>query len=173
MENRDKDYKQFLAKTLTESAPPLSASLRASIQRDLNPSAWSVFTKLAGLHLLASVLTLSVCPQFGIRLLGNGAGLMGVFMRLGPVACLVACGAFFVGTGLLLAGLLLRGEELRLIRKHRWLALTTLVSLSLGFFLMLDTEVLLNLAVAWFLGALAGGQLMLEATWIFRFQRSK
>jgi hypothetical protein len=97
-------------------------------------------------------------------------GLMHYFMALGPYGCLVTCGAFFMGTSLVVAGLILRGEELRAIRRSRVLQLGALTLLSLGFFIMLDAQIVFGLALAWFFGAWVGSLLTLEITWRLRFK---
>lgn len=171
MKNLNNDMKDFYKTQSSAKAPFLSAKLKETLKVDLNPSVSTVFTKLAGLHLIAATITLTLCPQFGVRLFAKGMGLMHVFMSLGPVGCLVACGSLFIGASFLLAGTVLKGEELRLIRNHRFLTLTTLTSFSLGFFIMLSAEVVLHLSIAWFIGALVGGSAMLEFAWALRFKR--
>ncbi|MEO5969705.1 MAG: hypothetical protein ABIQ95_07230, partial [Bdellovibrionia bacterium] len=66
--------------------PPLylTEKIIDQIHHDLNPSAWIVFSKLSLIHFVVGIVTLSICPQFGFRVFGSGAGLMGMFMELGP-----------------------------------------------------------------------------------------
>jgi hypothetical protein len=158
-----------------EKKPPkaLSEALFAQVKADLHPSAVRVFSKLMGIHVAAAVATLSVCPQFGFRIFGQGMGLMHTFMALGPYGCMVACGAFFTSLSLLIAALLLSPEEVRKIRQNRVLTLGTLVLLSMGFFIMTDADILLSLAIAWFSGALIGSILTLELGWFIRIRGSQ
>ncbi len=167
MDDLRKDQHDFLRHGPGPAPAPGDALLR-EVRDDLSPSPTRVFFKMAVLHSAASLLTLSVCPQFGFRLLGEGMGLMHLFMRFGELGCFAACGAFFLGSSLLLAGGYLRGEELRLIRRHRWLGPIALAALSLGFFFMLDAAMSVRIAVAWMLGALLAGELALAGVWNWR-----
>jgi hypothetical protein len=141
-----------------------------TIDRQLNPSIWSVLTKLVAVHLFASLATLSVCPQFGFRIFGEGMGLMNVFMLLGDYGCLVACGTFFMGSSLLLAALWLKIDEVRAIYSNRWLGIAALTLLSLGFFFMMDAQFVFGITMAWLIGAFLGGVLSLEIGWRLRVQ---
>ncbi len=165
------EFEEFVKGAPVVPHPSAKLDLSSTVHRDLNPSPYVVFSKLLAIHFATAVLTLSICPQFGIRLLGDGMGLMHYFMSFGTYGCLVACGAFFTGTSVLAAGLLLRGEELRKIRQNRWLELGTLVLLSLGFFVMKDAELIFGITLAWTLGALLGSLAVLELTWMLRFNR--
>lgn len=151
--------------------PParILSRLQETIHHDLKLTPWRVFSKLAGVHLISALLTLSVCPQFGMRVAGKGMGLMEMFMHLGTYGCMIACGFFFVGMSLVLAALLLKPFELLAIRRHRLAEIGSLVLLSLGFFAMAaPEEILFGLALAWAIGAMAGGFLILEFGWRVR-----
>jgi hypothetical protein len=156
-------------------SPPQGISERifARVHMDLNPSAWKVFSKLSVIHFVTALATLSVCPQFGFRLFGQGMGLMGYFMHLGEVGCTVACGTFFLGSSVLVAMMLLRPEEIRAIRSHRLLGLGALTLLSVGFFIMLQADFVLGFYLAWAVGSLLGGILTLEAAWLIRLRLLK
>lgn len=168
----EKEFEEFLNES-SDAGPSLSASsvLFQKVEGDLNPNSARVFGKLMGIHALVTVFTLSVCPQFGFRILGEGMGLMHVFSALGEWGCLVACGSFFVGSSILAASFLLSRDEIRQIRRHRFLEVGSLTLLSLGFFFMLDLEIVLSLAAAWFVGALLGGQALLELGYRIRFRQ--
>ncbi len=162
------EFAAFLVST--EVVPPqgLSAKILSGVQVALNPNAWAVFAKLALLHFFSAVVTLSVCPQFGLRTFGEGMGLMHTFMGLGEYGCRVACGGLFTGVTLALCGLLLRPEEVRVLRSHELLQVGTVTFLSLGAFIMLDAEIALGFAMSWLLGAILSGAASLEISWALR-----
>lgn len=144
----------------------LSERVLSQVHAALHPSPVQVLVRLAGLHLLAGLVTLSLCPQFGFRLLGRGMGLMEAFMLLGPTGCMALCGTFFVGATLLLAALALRPEEVRVLRRNCWAAAGALVLLSLAFFVMVDARLVLETSLlAWLAGAFGGGVASLELAW--------
>jgi hypothetical protein len=165
------EYQGFLNQ---QQAPPkeVSEQILAQVHQDLHPSVWKTFSKLSLIHFAVALVTLSICPQFGFRLLGEGMGLMSAFMGLGDLGCPLACGFFFTGTTLLVASLVLRAEEIRAIRRNRFTELAALTLLSLGFFVMIRAEIALGFALLWMLGSIVGSLLALELGWIARIRAS-
>ncbi len=154
---------------LAPITPPraVSEQIIARVRAELDPSTWQVFAKLSLIHLGTALLTLSICPQFGFRLFGEGMGLMGYFMSFGDLACAATCGFFFLSSSLLVAALVLRGPEIRALRRHRFAELLALTGLSLGFFLMrAPSEIVLGFTAAWAAGSILGGWLTLELAWV-------
>ena len=169
-----KEYQEFLA---TSSATPpvrLQQELFQRVNKDLNPSISRVFSKLSLIHLGTSLVTLSVCPQFGLSTFKTGLGLNHLFMQLGELGCEVACGSFFLGTTAVAATLLMRPEEIRTLRKHKYFELAALTLMSLGAFMMLNASLVLNLALAWSAGSILGGAFFFEASqlWVTKSARS-
>lgn len=167
-----KDEFQDFQENVEAGSPPagVSETILGLVTRELNPSSWRVFSKLSGIHLFTGFLTLSVCPQFGFRLLGDGMGLMHYFMDFGDYGCKIACGAFFSGVSLLVASVALRPEEVRVLRRNRALQLGALTLLSLCFFIMFRADMVLGLTAAWFFGSVLGGLLTLELGFAMRFR---
>ena len=149
--------------------PPrgLSDRIHTLIQADLNPKAWSVFSKIALIHVFVGMFSLLLCPQFGLSWLGN-SGLMGMMMQFGDTACMLTCGSVFVGTTVFVSSFLLRPEEIRVFRKTELLQIGVLGLLSLGAFLCLGEGVVMSLGAIWFMGALIGGVATLELGWWIR-----
>ena len=170
-EDRDllaKEYQEFMASPGLAVSNAVSEKILGRVYADLNPPVWRVSGKLALVHIIAALFTLSACPQFGFRLLGEGMGLMHIFMAFGKTACTLACGSVFMGSSLLAAALILRVEEIRKIRRHRLLHVGSLAFLSLGFFIMVDAEVFFSLGIIWLIGAILGGMGALELGWKLR-----
>ncbi len=155
------------------TGPPeaLSRKILDQVRRDLHPHPGKVFARLLWIHILVSCMTLSVCPQFGLRIWGNGMGLMEVFMNLGPYGCLLACGSFFVGSSILVASIWIRPEELKVLRKSVFLQVSALALLTLGFFVMLDREMILRFSLVWVLGFVMTGVSLIELVAFFRLGR--
>ena len=168
--NLKNEYQEFLKSSDSVPSSRVSSIILEKVHTDLNPSPFKVFSKLLLIHSLTAVVTLSVCPQFGFRILGEGMGLMHIFMAFGQYGCVIACGSFFTGMSLLMGSLVLRVEEIRKIRQNRWLELVLLTLLSLGFFVMMDAELIFGLTVAWFLGAMLGSAATLELGWMLRLK---
>ncbi len=172
MKDINKDFRDFMTE---EVDPPsvLAENIMLRVKQDLSPDPLKVFAKVCLIHFLVACFTLSICPQFGLRLFGEGPGIMGWFMNLRPSVCAVACGSFFIGTSVFVAGLSLRPEELRVLQREKWLAVSALVLLSLGFFIMADTNIAFVFAAFWAFGSLFSGISLVEALFFARFKLSK
>lgn len=167
----NREYEDFMTAPGLSVSNSVSKKILGHVYADLNPSVWRVSGKLALVHLLSAVFTLSACPQFGFRLLGEGMGLMHIFMRFGPMACTFACGSVFLGVSISSAMFFLRPEEIRKVRQHRLLHVASLAFLSLGFFIMMDADVFFSLGLIWLAGAILGGMGAFELGWKIRFSQ--
>lgn len=166
------DFKEFQNTKAINPPDALSSKILDQVKRDLHPSAFKVFSKLSIIHFLVGVATLAICPQFGLKLFGDDLGLMSVFMHFGHYGCMMACGFFFLGSSVCVASLILKPEELRVIRANRLAQFLSLALLSLGFFIMVDTEILALYAFLWLIGSLCGALTMTEVVWAFRIKPS-
>jgi len=152
------EYHEFMSADSLQPPTHLTQQILQNVHQDFNPSLFHVFTKMGFIHLAMGTLTLVACPQFGIKFnFLAGEGLMAVFMTWGPVACTLACGAFFLGGSLLLTGLISRPEEVRVLRQSRYSLVTLLAGLSWLLFAMLGEAAPLSEAILWILGAYVAG----------------
>lgn len=153
-----------------QHAPPPAAAeaIKTIVSRDLNPTFWRVLVRLFGITACAGALTLLICPHMGLGY-GNMFGLMGIIMKLGDHFCQALCGAIFVGFGSLLAALVLRPEELRVIREERLLQFTVISASFLGLFVCAGAPAFSILGLSWMTGAVIGGLSTFEAAARFRF----
>lgn len=170
-----KDFEIFNSATSLseESFPKLNQSVIEKIISDLNPSPYFIFLKVLSVHCVSAIVTLAICPQFGIRFFGEGPGLMGYFMRFGEAGCLVACGSVFIGFSMLMSGLFLTTLELLTLKRTRFLQFMALISFSLGTLIMLDADLIFeSILLAWVLGCFVGGLSMLEFAIYFKVRRT-
>lgn len=130
------------------------------IQYELLPSAQAVFSRLFAVHILSSLITLSICPQFGVRLFADGHGLMALFMFFGVIGCYFLCGAFYLGTTVFLSKLILPRSDWRVIENYFFPFVSIIAFLSLALFLMLQGKVILTLSFSWVIGALLIAKLL-------------
>jgi len=126
------DFKDFESMP-EDSVPPFQSRLRSSILKELDPSWMRIASKVLGVHVFASLITLSLCRQFGVRIFFDGPGLMESFMKLGYLGCMAACGALYVGATFLLIPLLLTYDESRKFQKHLYLQPLLVGGISLAF----------------------------------------
>jgi hypothetical protein len=164
-----KDFQDFQSVGAVSPPSHVSREIFLKVHDDLNPSPWIVFSKVALLHALMGSVTLLFCPQFGISLFG-GMGLMGIFMRYGEQGCMLGCGAVFLGGSALAASLLLKTEEVRVLRKTEILQIAVLGLLSLGVFICMGVGVVFEMLLFWLLGSILGGILTFEIGWRIRMR---
>jgi len=168
------EFDEFVSADPVNPPVQLSNQILSNVQSDLNPSVWSVFSKITFIHFVTGMVSLLFCPQFGVSPFHEHHGLMEIFMNLGKHGCMLGCGAVFLGTGGLATSLILRPEEVRTVMKTKFLQFSLLSALSIGAFICAGADVVLNLAVAWFIGSVLGGLLTLELGWKIRARfRSK
>jgi hypothetical protein len=85
--------------------------------------------------LVGAMITLSVCPQFGVGPIGGGHGIVHVVMSYGPVVCASFCAVFLFSISTLLAMLVLNSSQ------RQWLTRqalgVSLASLAALFFVLM------------------------------------
>jgi len=151
------EFKAFLQ---AEGAPvprEVSENILNHVRRDLNPSAWVVFAKLLGVHLVVGTLSLAICSQFGLNPFGTSFSLSEYFMTFGHSTCMFLCGVLFIGLTIVLGQLVLRREELLVLSKKAPLQVFGLSIFSLAALIGFGAEVVLGIGVLWFVGAMLGG----------------
>jgi cyanate permease len=93
--------------------------LMATVENDLRIRPAMLGLKLLLFHAFASVVTLSLCQQFGMKIpVAGGFDLMHVFMRSGAWMCQLFCGAFYLGTSFALMSFLLPRHELSCLKQR-------------------------------------------------------
>ncbi len=172
-EKLSEEFKLFMLAGQVAQPKHLSFLIQEEVRRDLNPGISSVLMKVLTIHALVSLISLSLCSQFGFQVFPL-FDLMNLFMKFaGSTSCMLFCGAIYLGLSSLALGLFLRPQDVEMIRRHRFLQLTFLSGVSLGIFLCLGTSVLFIPAVVWLAGAVIGGVTTLELGWFVRSQYRK
>ncbi|MBX7139211.1 MAG: hypothetical protein K1X83_14650 [Oligoflexia bacterium] len=159
------EFREFIDSAEIPAPAQLSDKIRTTIHAALNPSAFQVFLKLLVISTMAGLLSLAICPQFGF---GGNLSLMRYFMKLGPHICSMACGAFFIGVGVILSSLFMRPEELRVLRRTEHLQFSALSMLALSAFICTSGAVMSILTIFWLGGAFVGALLSFELSYRFR-----
>ena len=158
------DWKLFEDRLRVSSAEKPPTALWCEVAKDLTPSWKRVLMKALGAHFFASLLTLGVCPQFGLGYFGAHGPLSHLFHSLGEIGCQLACGAFYFGTFGLLWTVLLRRSERRFVGYQKGLVFTGgLIALTLGGFWMVSPQ---GVTQAPFWAWLVGAYLSVAPTWL-------
>lgn len=158
------EFKAFM--NAKEVTPPrsLTENIFQMVHKDLNPSIWELFSKLALIQMIVGSLSLLICSQFGI---GPGP-LVHAFMVFGETACMALCGGLFLGVGAFAAMHFLSRPEIELIRTTGYLPMLAMGILSLGIFFGFGAEIVVSLAFVWLLGGFVGALIVVEASCRFR-----
>ncbi len=167
------EFKTFME--AGEVAPPQSVNSKilAQVSQDLNPSFMNVFLRVLSIHAVLSIVTLSICSQFGVQLFPL-LDLMNTFMSyVGHTYCMTFCGALYLGSSALSLSLVLTPEQVRVVRRNSPLQFLILSFVSLAVFLFFGAKILLFPALLWLTGAMVAGIFSLEIGWILRSQFRK
>jgi hypothetical protein len=105
---KTRDFFDFLT---GKEAPPevLSRVVRKDIE--LSFYAKSIILRFLAYQLLGALFSMSVCPQFGLGLI-EGHGITHYFRMIGDWACAAFCGSLFLSSGMMVACIGMKGEEL-------------------------------------------------------------
>jgi hypothetical protein len=105
---KNKDFLDFI---INRESPP--AVLKHSTLKDITLTfrAQSIFTKFLTFQIIGALLSMSVCPQFSLGLV-EGHGITHTFRMIGDWACAAFCGSLFLTSGLIVAFIGMKGEEL-------------------------------------------------------------
>lgn len=161
------EFREFL--DIDAANVEVPATISQAVHSRLFPNPITVFTKIVFIHIIVGFLSLGFCHQFGLNPFNTQTSLADWFMNVGGHGfCMLACGVVFMMTTYLLANLFLNLEELEAIRRHKWLEIGTLSLVSLALFYFFGAQLVFMFAFLWVLGALIGGWLSLEGSYIFR-----
>lgn len=151
------DFQEFVRSEGVPVPASISNVIISQVHKDLNPSPWLVFLKLLGIHSVVGTLSLLICNQFGMSPFQTGFSLSDYFMKFGHSTCMVLCGVLFVGVSVLIGGMVLCPEEVRVLRKNTALEVFGLSAISLGVFAAVGAEIALAIGLLWLGGAMLGG----------------
>jgi len=162
------EFGEFLSSSEVRPPTQVSEKILLHVRQELNPSQQIVFFKMLGVHAVVSLFSLSVCSQFGFQSF-QLFDAMNLFMSaVGHTYCMALCGALYLGLSGLVFSLVLKPEEIKIIRKHRVLQMFLLSGVSMGVFLCTGAGVLFLPSLLWITGSLLGGIMTLELGWLVR-----
>ncbi len=160
------EYEAFLKADEFQVPEMATEKVFSTMQALVNPSAWTVFFKILGIHFVVGLLSLSVCHQFGMNPFGTEMTLDKWLMAMwGHNTCMILCGVLFASLSFLSAGYFLSIEEIGALRRTEFLQAFALGGISLLIFAVLGAELAVSFTGLWLLGALIGGFLATETVW--------
>ncbi len=154
------EFAEFIATTPIPPASALDEIIIKRVERDLRPVWWQIWSKLTLVQVVAGLLTLSLCPQFGL-----GFGLHNEFLHTlhvtttSPIFYLL-CGLLFVSAGATLAGLILPRAAIRAFSQQKYLFFTLYTVLAYITLVTLGSEAFILSSLAWMVGGWLGNLMM-------------
>lgn len=162
--NLKDDLNDFISGPSVQMPTTLEQNIRTRIHQRLNPTWHSIFFKLALIQLIISPALFVICPQFNLGFYPHSF-LGKIFMSWGETACNLSCGALFLGSGAIVSGFFLKHDELRTLRKNRFISLTGLAFLTLTLFVLFGVKIQLFMFLVWGVGAISTAMVSLELIW--------
>ena len=155
-----KEFEQF--QQTKEERPPesLSDQVKQTVYRELNPSPATLFLKISLIQTIVGAITLLVCPQFGVSF--TKLDIFQWIYQISPHLCMIACGLFFMGSSLVVAALALSMDELRTMRKLKFIYIIMLSGLTLMAFHLIGGHIHPSMTFFWLIGAICGGVILFE-----------
>lgn len=151
------DFNDFMKSDGVTVPDEVSQNVLQYVHAALNPSSWSVFLKLLGIHGVVGTLSLAICDQFGINPFSTGFSLAQYFMKFGHSVCMTICGFLFISLSIFFSRHIFRQEEFIVLKKNVLTQAFSLSAISLGVFMIFGAEFALSIGVLWIMGAVLGG----------------
>jgi hypothetical protein len=134
----------------------LSSKILSTIKDKIRPDVKLVFLKLFLVHLVVALMTLSVCPQFGISLLKTNIDFSHYFLLFGERGCELICGFIFTSTSIAVSFLFLTRDEVRFLKFNKIYLASIFILVSIGLLLMFNSQLFVELSILWLFGTFAG-----------------
>ncbi len=103
--------KDLLTFLVSREAPADELGLVVKKDIQLSFRKKEILLKFIGYQTLGALFSLSFCPQFGLGM-NIGHNISHFFMQFGMWACAAFCGSLFLSTGVIVAFMGMKGEEL-------------------------------------------------------------
>lgn len=154
-----KEFGRFIAAQPKAPTRETDASILRMVERDLRPPLWKIYSKLILVQAIAGLLTLTICPQFGLGFNQHNEFLHALHLSTPPVVFYLLCGLFFVILGACAGGLVLRQEEIRTVDYGRYFYFAGYSALAYLILVTLGAEMFVASSLTWVLGAMLGNLL--------------
>ncbi len=156
------EFADFIEAEPVSPGRELDNSIINRVKKDLRPAAWKVYGKFTLVEAAAGLLTLTICPQFGLGFGQHNEFLHTLHTATPPVIFYLICGLFFVSLGAVLSGLILTRVEIRTVGNNKYLYFAVYSVLAYLTLMVLGAEFFVVSSLVWILGALLGNILSFE-----------
>lgn len=158
MRKEDQKYQELDELRRFVSAPELSPrrgtddAVMRQAQVGQRPSSRAVVAKFLAVQLSSGLVTLAICPQFGIGGASHNGVLHALHVHAHPALYYLSCGVLFVVFGALINGLVANRRELKAIGHGKYLYFGSYSLCAYLAFLLLGSESFLLISLFWILG---------------------
>ncbi len=159
----EQEFSDFIAAEPLVPAPALDEVILQRVARDLCPARWKIWARLTLIEVTAGLLTLTICPQFGLGFGQHNEFLHSLHATTTPLVFYLLCGLIFVSFGAGLGGLVLTHAEIRALGQQKYLYFTVYSLLVYLGLLVLSPEAFVISSMVWVIGALLGNILTFAA----------
>jgi hypothetical protein len=151
-----KEFAEFVDAEPVSPRKETDAAIYRLARRNFRPVAWVLLARILLVQISSGILTLAVCPQFGIGSNTHNV-LLHSFHSLGnPSVYYLSCGILFVLFGAALNGFITNRKGLISLGKSRYAYFSAYSVCAYGIFGALGAEVFLVGGIFWILGAALG-----------------
>jgi hypothetical protein len=171
-ENEEKMMREFAEFVEAAPAAPGRRADQAVLRmvgEKLHPAPWRVYAKFATIEAACGLLTLTVCPQFGLGFSPHHSILDILHSATPPAIFYLLCGILFVIFGAALSALVLGRDEIRTVGKNKYRCFAVYSAVAYLSLMTLGTELFVTASLTWVLGAMLGHVAGFEA--IIRLRR--
>lgn len=129
------------------------SKIQSDLFPDVKPS--KLVAKIFGIHILASLFVLAICPQFGFGLFGIGHyGLTSLFMSVSHEFCQLMCGLFLTSVSAISIYKSLKITEYEWLLQNKFILIGLLFSMTSSFFWMSSPHMHFIDFILWATGSL-------------------
>jgi hypothetical protein len=163
------EFFEFVQAEPVAPSKDIDGTVTKLVAKDLMPAPMKVYRKFVLVQVFSGLLTLAVCPQFGLGLYGHNEFLHSLHTMTTPAIFYLFCGLLFVILGAGVSGLVLTHAEIRTVGGNKFLFFAIYSVLAFFMLVTLGAEVFILSSITWILGAFLGNTLGFEA--VIRLRR--
>lgn len=167
-----KEFVKFIEVDPVAPSIKIDKAVVEMVAKDLQVGLCKVFGKLTLIAVASGLLTLTVCPQFGLGAGRHNEFLHALHAATPPFVFYLLCGLFFVLLGAVLSGLVLSQTEIRTLGNRKYAYLGGYSVIAYLILMGLGAEAFVAGSLFWMLGALLGNLLGFESVIRMRFAKS-
>lgn len=151
-----RQFAEFIEVDPTAPSKETDEVVLRMVGKGLRPALGKVFAKLTLVEVAAGLVTLTLCPQFGLGF-GTHNELLHRLHAATPLAVFyLLCGVLFVTLGAAMGGLVLTRYEIRAVSQTVNHYFTLYSVLAYVFLVILGPEVFVASSLSWIVGAMLG-----------------